>query len=79
MEEPVATRSERFWLAFGLACLPCTAAFLFAFGGVLLGALLTWQGFAVVGALAAVVGAIGFLVVRRRRSACPVVAPDASG
>lgn len=72
-----ATRSERFWLAFGLACLPCTVAFLFAFGGIILGALLTWQGLAALGVLAAGAGLVAFAVVRRRRAACP--APDASG
>ncbi len=70
MDGREATKSERFWLAFGLACVPCTAAFLFTFGGVLAGALFTWAVALGVGATA------GFLSWRRRR-ACDV--PDTSG
>ncbi|MEK6985107.1 MAG: hypothetical protein AABX89_01825 [Candidatus Thermoplasmatota archaeon] len=72
MDETEATRGERFWLAFGLACLPCTAAFLVSLGGIGLGLLLTWQGLLVFGALAAVAGIVGLRVMRRRRVACGV-------
>ena len=76
MDGREATRKERFWLAFGLACVPCTAAFLFTFGGVLAGALFTWAGLAALGVVAVMAGAAAGFIIWRRRRACRV--PDAS-